>query len=407
MKFFISVICCVLLLASCGNSGKRQDNKETANSDTTKAIEKPDNDCHDDFIATIGDNSFTELGLACREGNINAIKRLVNKGACKNRCMADEIYEYDALYTSIEFERIEAVKYFVESGDDVNRIYDESGMSALCLACFGQNKELACDIARILLNAGAKVNGNKSIDGSYMQIPLRTAVLKDNKRLAKLLLDKGADPKMKDEQGEDVYSIINNWNWSDTLAMESSIPLNEANLLCGHENLSDKFSFYVYSANDDEENPKVVNIVIQNKETSAKQELEHELNYISNLDLICKGISYFNKNKEIDEGLESFHGFIVADYNFDKLEDFAILYDTGGNGGPWFSYYLQNENGYFYLPDSFPLNPSSYFPVEINAENKTLKLQHPAGATKISTTVFQLNNGVWDIILSEQTEITD
>ncbi|AKK72655.1 hypothetical protein OK18_08495 [Chryseobacterium gallinarum] len=37
--------------------------------------------------------------------------------------------------------------------------------------------------------------------------------------------------------------------------------------------------------------------------------------------------NYFANDAVINEGVEHFHDFITADFNFDGREDFAILYD--------------------------------------------------------------------------------
>jgi hypothetical protein len=42
------------------------------------------------------------LGLACYDGNLEAVKKLISEGACKKqRCMTDDYFEFDLLYSTI------------------------------------------------------------------------------------------------------------------------------------------------------------------------------------------------------------------------------------------------------------------------------------------------------------------
>lgn len=121
--------------------------------------------------------------------------------------------------------------------------------------------------------------------------------------------------------------------------------------------------------------------------------------------LIINQIDYFSAPVPIREGIESYHDFIIADLNFDNLQDFAILYDIGGNAGPVYSYYFQNEKGKFNINKDFPLNHGP-FPKVINKKDKTLTIKNPLGCCKISTTVFQSKeNNKWETISSKEEEM--
>ncbi|AKK72656.1 hypothetical protein OK18_08500 [Chryseobacterium gallinarum] len=69
----------------------------------------------------------------------------------------------------------------------------------------------------------------------------------------------------------------------------------------------------------------------------------------------------------------------------------------GGNGGPSYSYFFQNEKGEFLSNKEFPLNEGP-FPKIINKADKTLVIQRPKGCCKTNTTVFQLQKNNWKII---------
>lgn len=110
-------------------------------------------------------------------------------------------------------------------------------------------------------------------------------------------------------------------------------------------------------------------------------------------------IDYFNSDNEIKEGIENYHDFIVADFNFDDLKDFAILYDYGGNGGPIYSYFFQNKDGKFTEDEKFPLN-KGFFPKIMDKTNKKLTIIRPQGCCKTNTTIFQLKGNKWKIVSS-------
>ncbi len=151
-------------------------------------------DCHDEFVKTIGAYSFTELGLACHDGDLSAVKKLIGEGACKSRCMSDEIYEYDVLYAAVTFGKTDLVKYFVDAGEDVNRTYDENGTTPLTLACQYDRPDVAFDMAKILLDVGADVDGGSDPGDEYeynVVYPLFETVKAGNTKLFQLLIDKG------------------------------------------------------------------------------------------------------------------------------------------------------------------------------------------------------------------------
>lgn len=116
-------------------------------------------------------------------------------------------------------------------------------------------------------------------------------------------------------------------------------------------------------------------------------------------------INYFVPGKKIIEGIENYHDFIIADFNFDNLEDFAILYDFGGSGGPVYSYYFQDKNdGSFKTEKTFLLNEGP-FPKIIDKKSKTLTISTTKGCCKTSTTIFQLKNNKWDVISSKEEDM--
>jgi len=107
----------------------------------------------------------------------------------------------------------------------------------------------------------------------------------------------------------------------------------------------------------------------------------------------CKNVkSYSTKvNSELPIGGGNDSGnFIVADFNFDGLEDFAIKRDPGGNGGPLYAYFLQAEDKKFYK-SSYLSNLVEFFPIEINTIKKTITTLVHANAYQKNKRTFKYN----------------
>jgi len=80
----------------------------------------------------------------------------------------------------------------IRSGADVNALSGREG-SALQIAAF--TKEVK--VVKLLLENGAKVEGNNSENVEACATPLCAAALKGNVAVIKILLDNGADPNAR------------------------------------------------------------------------------------------------------------------------------------------------------------------------------------------------------------------
>lgn len=180
--------------------------------------------------------------------------------------------------------------------------------------------------------------------------------------------------------------------------------------VCEISNLSSKFNFKIVGTDFENKeknlNPLIAKILIAPKrDPSLIQEVRFEpSSWVLFSDVPCNAISYFKKEKSINESIENHHDFIVADYNFDGLEDFAYIWDIGGNGGALFSYFFQNNKGEFSESDSFPLQ-NGLFPSEINIERKTLTTVSPVGCCKMNKMTYQLKNNKWELTQSKQEDL--
>ena len=109
----------------------------------------------------------------------------------------------------------------------------------------------------------------------------------------------------------------------------------------------------------------------------------------------CTG---FNKNKEVVDNCPG--DFIVADFNFDGLDDFAVAVDNGGNGGYIYAFYIQNNSGRF-LNDKYLTEEMLRFPVSFDKTNRTLMTSVHANVNQNNETVYQFSGGKWKRISSK------
>lgn len=97
------------------------------------------------------------------------------------------------------------------------------------------------------------------------------------------------------------------------------------------------------------------------------------------------------KNAEADAADNDYGDLIVADFNFDGSEDFAVKRDSGGNGGAFYQYYTQNKRGAF-RKDSFLTDRIGYFPGTIDRRRKRLVTYIHADASGYNENIYQYNS---------------
>ena len=172
---------------------------------------------------------------------------------------------------------------------------------------------------------------------------------------------------------------------------------------CTYKKLSKEFNFKVSLIQKEKDSIRVL-IQITNKAFEKKIQIlkfDTEGLYIDSFS-DCKNVkSYSTKiNSELPTGDENDSGnLIVADFNFDGLEDLAIKYDVGGNGGPLYMFYLQAKDKKFYK-SSYLSEVVEFFPVEINSTNKTITTFLHANAYQKNRRIFKYNQKAkkWKLI---------
>ncbi len=114
--------------------------------------------------------------------------------------------------------------------------------------------------------------------------------------------------------------------------------------------------------------------------------------YFDHFFMDCNNVrSYSTKMNANKQAADGYYGdIVVADFNFDKKDDLAVINDYGGNSGSFYSYFIQDNNRKFiinrYLTDSM-----TYFPSEINKNKKTLTTYGLAGACGVGEHIYQFD----------------
>ena len=121
---------------------------------------------------------------SANNSSANALKQLEAQGRVfTNKAFVLEIIGGD----------IEKVALFIDAGIDVNEGFDGS-LPLTDLASLGRG---SCEIAQLLIDNGANVNGMSENEFS----PLRMAIVNDHKDLVQLLICNGADVNAADQDG--------------------------------------------------------------------------------------------------------------------------------------------------------------------------------------------------------------
>lgn len=231
-------------------------------------------------------------------------------------------------------------------------------------------------------------------------IPLKN---KDEYRVSFLLFEERDTTNIdvllkKNEKGKLlIYSILNDEHLSFSYIEE-----NESK----SELVSAKLIYEIkLIRNKGEEQGSVSINVLDKKSRKSLYHINFQPEFLFSDNTINQNINYFDNSIKFKEGIENYHSFILDDFNFDGLEDFAIINYEGSNAGPQYAYFLQTPNKQF-LNDNYLTSEVRFFPTEINKENKTLTISHPVGCCKNSTYTIQLqNNQIWKEIFSEITDM--
>jgi ankyrin repeat protein len=128
----------------------------------------------------------TALMVASREGRVDAVKLLLQKGADTD----------GALVRAVDAGHVEIAKLLLNAGSEIQS-------DALCHASAAGNVPLV----ELLLEKGADVNESSANDDQYEATPLILASANGHGDVVKLLLSKGADLSLKDSEGKTALDV--------------------------------------------------------------------------------------------------------------------------------------------------------------------------------------------------------
>lgn len=183
---------------------------------------------------------------------------------------------------------------------------------------------------------------------------------------------------------------------NDTLSYIKPLPIKIGQSPI-HEKLSKQFNYqsFIKRIPTEYSDSCIVKIVITNKENNA---IIDTVNLISR-DLqndsifIDKNVRSYLTGTNVDkEIIDNDYGYlVVADFNFDGLDDFAITRNYGVSSGPFYNFYIQSSQNKFEL-DKYLSETVIWFPNEINKHNKTLTTLVMETYTSVCETTYKYNS---------------
>lgn len=180
---------------------------------------------------------------------------------------------------------------------------------------------------------------------------------------------------------------------------------------CEQNDLSKKYDYVISAVKTktaNGEQPEISEIRLQIRSKADKKQLQK---IVVKPDLLfqdaftkCSAARSFvtGKNKNAEATDNDYGDFIVVDFNFDNREDFAVKRDSGGNGGAFYEYYIQDKRGTF-KKDAFLTDQIGYFPGTIDARRKRLITYIHANAYGYNENIYKYNSTTGKWIFFKQT----
>jgi len=166
---------------------------------------------------------------------------------------------------------------------------------------------------------------------------------------------------------------------------------------CIHTNLSRNIDFKINIVRNSDTSDFIhgakIDLLIYNKHKVLLQKISFKCEFLlddayTNCDNPRSYITGHNKNKEAPDN--DYSDLIIADLNFDGKEDFAIKYDSGGNAGPLYAFYIQQDNMHF-KKGTFLSEKMMFFPLFMDSKSRTLITHSHADAYGYYESTFAYN----------------
>lgn len=161
-------------------------------------------------------------------------------------------------------------------------------------------------------------------------------------------------------------------NTKDKILIEDTIHVEKR----FYEDLSNNYNFkigYTQQLKNSKTADNYWTIEIFDKNKNKVDSIVQTTYELSLKSLDFKQVRSYSTGKNLDKSVvDNYFGeLVIADFNFDSKEDFAIINDEGGNAGVFYSYYIQQANKKFVL-DRYLSDSMVYFPSAITKESRTL-----------------------------------
>lgn len=164
---------------------------------------------------------------------------------------------------------------------------------------------------------------------------------------------------------------------------------------CVQKNLSNNFDFsskVMRAKKDATIDSTTITITVTDKKSNKSQTIRYGSNWLFKSDFSdCNNMrSYITSQNLKKDPEEDFGDMIIADLNFDGRDDIALKYDSWGNSGPLYYYYIQDSSGKFNR-NEFLSDEMGLFPTKIDSKNKLLVTYGHAGVEQVGEHVYALN----------------
>lgn len=119
--------------------------------------------------------------------------------------------------------------------------------------------------------------------------------------------------------------------------------------------------------------------------------------------------SYFTAKNTSSEVRDNNYGdLIIEDFNFDNLEDIAIIYENGSYSGSRYLFFIQSAKGRF-IKNEYLSSKVQFYPSKMNRKKMTLSTNSVTSKCTITEWTYQYNTrkSLWNLLRTKDFNICD